>query len=315
MMWRWQSAWLAAGLAVALVGCRNPDGRSASRADVAAGAPATESAGGLHNVVTLTPKLISGSAPQSDADFAELAKLGIRTVISVDGAMPDIERAHRYSLRYVHLPIGYDGMTSQRRLELARAIRDLPGPIYLHCHHGIHRGPAAAAAAAITLGQLSPEQGVAFLETAGTSPNYRGLYTVVRSAVVASPEELDATCGDFPEVAPVPGFVTAMAEAQEVYDHLVLIRDAGWRTPADHPDLVPVAEAGRLEHLLRAMHDDPETARHPADFAAHLADSRKFAQELEDGLSLRAPPQELTARLARIGKSCKECHVQYRDNR
>ena len=28
---------------------------------------------------------------------------------------------------------------------LARAARTLPGPIFVHCHHGMHRGPAAAA--------------------------------------------------------------------------------------------------------------------------------------------------------------------------
>lgn len=315
MLSRPHSALIALLVLMAFVGCRNPPGTQSPTPHAARRTPSTQAAGGLHNVLTLTPKVISGSVPESDADFAELKAIGIRTVISVDGATPDVELARRYSLRYVHLPIGYDGMTPQRRLELARALRDLPGPIYIHCHHGVHRGPAAAAAAVVTLGELSPEQGVAFLETAGTSPNYRGLYTVVRSAVVASAAELNAACGDFPEIAPIPDFVAAMAEAQDVYDRLVLIRDAGWRTPTDHPDLVPIAEAGRLENLLRAMHDDPEAARHPADFAQHLADSRKLAQELEEGLSIKAPPQELTERLSQIGKSCKECHVQYRDNR
>lgn len=314
-MVRSQSGSLALVLTLAFVGCRNPPGTQSPSAHLTPGAPASQAAGGLHNVLPLTPKVTSGSVPQTDADFAELKAMGIRTIISVDGATPDVERAHRYALRYVHLPIGYDGMTPQRRMELARAIRDLPGPIYLHCHHGMHRGPAAAAAAAITLGELTPEQGIAFLQTAGTSPNYRGLYAVVRTAVVASPDQLNATCCDFPEIAPIPGFVAAMAEAQEVYDRLALIRDAGWCTPAEHPDLVPLAEAGRLEGLLRAMLDDPETAEHPAGFAAHLAEARELAQELEDGLSIHAPQPELTAGLAQIGRSCKECHTQYRDNR
>ena len=81
-----------------------------------------------------------------------------------------------YGLRYVHLPHGYDGIDQRRARELAKAVRDLPGPIYIHCHHGKHRSPAAAAVACVGAGLLKPDRSLCVLNTAGTSTNYRGLY-------------------------------------------------------------------------------------------------------------------------------------------
>jgi hypothetical protein len=44
---------------------------------------------GLHNVFRVTEKLYSGSGPESAASFKALQKLGIKTLIPVDGARPD----------------------------------------------------------------------------------------------------------------------------------------------------------------------------------------------------------------------------------
>lgn len=99
---------------------------------------------GLHNVFRITDKLLSGSVPEGDLGFQTLQKLGVKTIITVDGAKPDVERAKKFSMRYVHLPIGYDGVPADQGLRLAKAVRDLPGLIYMHCHHGKHRSPAAA---------------------------------------------------------------------------------------------------------------------------------------------------------------------------
>jgi len=99
----------------------------------------------LPNAVHVHAKVISGGQPDGEAAFQELHRLGVKTVISVDGAAPDLELAKKYGLRYVHLPHGYDGIPEPRVQELAKAVRDLEGPIYIHCHHGKHRSPAAAA--------------------------------------------------------------------------------------------------------------------------------------------------------------------------
>ena len=93
----------------------------------------------LPNAVQIHQKVISGGQPEGEAGFAELARLGIKTVISVDGARPDVATAQSFGLRYVHLPHGYDGIPSERALELAKAVREFDGPIYIHCHHGKQR--------------------------------------------------------------------------------------------------------------------------------------------------------------------------------
>ncbi len=65
---------------------------------------------GLHNVYRLTEQLLSGSSPEGEEGFRSLEKLGVKTILTVDGARPDVALAHKHGLRYVHLPIGYDGV-------------------------------------------------------------------------------------------------------------------------------------------------------------------------------------------------------------
>ena len=136
----------------------------------------------LPNAYRITDKVISGGLPDGEAGFQELKALGVKTVISVDGMTPDVEGARKLGLRYVHLPHGYDRIPVERGRELAKAVRDLPGPVYIHCHHGKHRSPAAAAVACVEAGFISSEAAEGVLKTAGTNPNYRGLYESVRSA-------------------------------------------------------------------------------------------------------------------------------------
>lgn len=289
---------------------------TARRGPSPAAAPLTaDHAFPLHNVLRAGDDLISGSMPEGDAGFDALEAMGVRTVISVDGATPDVTRARARGMRYVHVPVGYNGIDAVQARTLARAARDLPGPVYVHCHHGRHRGPAACAVIAIALGQMGPEAGEAFLARAGTSPDYPGLFASVAAARPLGQAELDAVAPDFPEVAPRPAFVEAMSQAQDALDHLQEIRDAGWTVPRTHPDLVPAAEAAQLESLLRGLIDDVETGRRPADFRQLMIASNAAAAALEQALSMGAARDELTARLGRLADSCRDCHVPYRNRR
>ena len=49
----------------------------------------------IENVHPLTPQLISGGQPKGDAAFSKLAEMGVKTVVSVDGAKPDFELAKK----------------------------------------------------------------------------------------------------------------------------------------------------------------------------------------------------------------------------
>jgi protein tyrosine phosphatase (PTP) superfamily phosphohydrolase (DUF442 family) len=81
-------------------------------------------------------------------------------------------------MRYDHLPIGYDWMDKARTSEIARAVKKLPHPLYIHCHHGTHRSAEATGAVAVTLGLLTPTKAVEHLKVSGTAPNYTGLYSL-----------------------------------------------------------------------------------------------------------------------------------------
>src|SRR5262249_601182 len=94
--------------AVMVGGCGQPSGQRESTAVEitpvadAPGSPAEYP--GLHNVFRLTERLYSGSSPEGEEGFLSLQRLGIKTIISVDGARPEVERARKLGLRYVHLP-------------------------------------------------------------------------------------------------------------------------------------------------------------------------------------------------------------------
>src|SRR5262249_27875258 len=141
---------------------------------------------GIHNAVTYHDGFVSGSVPEGDAGFDTLAAMGVKTIISVDGAEPEVDKARARGIRYIHLPIGYNGFDEQRRLHLSRATRDAmaDGPVYIHCHHGKHRSAGAAATIAESLGWLTPQEGVARMKVSGTSPDYKGLYACALSATV-----------------------------------------------------------------------------------------------------------------------------------
>jgi hypothetical protein len=264
--------------------------------------PAAVSSPGLANVYRLSLGILSGSVPVGDAGFEELVRIGVRTIISVDGAAPDVARAEARGLRYVHIPIAYAEVTDLQRAEIARAIRDLPGPVYIHCHHGKHRGPAAAAAAGVTLGLITPEQGVAFMSEAGTARSYEGLYASVACSHVATPMELDAAPADFPAVRRPEGLLAAMLDVDESFEHLTAIRASGWTAPIDHPDLVPAAEAGRLADGLRLAGEDPGALARGEELLRHLTAAAEKATALEEAIVDRATSATLEARCECVDK-------------
>lgn len=323
-------AGIAASVACALVSCASDDAAKSEqdnkpeptvvleRPSVPAeqlNSRAGQDLGPLHNVLRVTDRLYSGNSPESDAAFAELQALGVKTIISVDGAKPMADRAAAYGIRYVHLPVGYDGIDTETQVRIAKAYRDLPGPVFVHCHHGKHRGPAAAASAAVILGEMTPAEGVAFLKAAKTSPNYPGLYECVSSI---SPEyrsflEQVPPADQYPSVATVSGLVDNMVGIDFCFENLGHVRKAGWTVPKDHPDIVPAAEAGRLADHYRVLMDDPECKDISAEFAALLKRSWEEAQALEDAIVAKKDGATLNGLFAAVEQSCKECHDKYRN--
>ena len=287
---------------------------------------------GLHNVVSYrgsgAQEFYSGSVPEGDAGFDALVALGVKTVISVDGALPDLARAKARGLRYVHLPIGYDGFDDARKAELVRAVRDLPKPIYLHCHHGKHRSAGAAATVAVSLGWMDNAEAAAHMKRSGTAEGYKGLWSCAAKAAPMMSAAIDAARGDFPELTRPDSMVAAMVAIDEALDRIKLVEKNGWKVPVSHPDLAPAADAGRIADLLRVLDADlaakpagepgrdahlgrlDEAAR--ADFRALLVRNAREASELEE-LLLGGDAARIAPAMKALGAGCKDCHVKYRD--
>jgi protein tyrosine phosphatase (PTP) superfamily phosphohydrolase (DUF442 family) len=312
-------AWLL--IAIALVGCSG-EGPSNRAHNSSPGAPFPEMLFTKHlpNALRLHDKVISGGEPKGEPAFRELQSLGVKTVISVDGARPNSIGAKKYGLRYVHLPHGYDGISEERVKELAKAVRDLEGPIYIHCHHGKHRSPVAAAVACVASGLCRPEDAVPILKAAGTSREYRGLYESADSARRLDDELLDQLHVEFRETADIPPMAESMVALERTHHQLTEIASAGWKAPAAHPDLDPAHEALLMrEHFTEFLRSE-EVQEQPERFRQLMRESESAARTLELGLRESARDSDssrdfapLVSALQRVTQNCTACHREFRD--
>lgn len=271
----------------------------------------------VHNYFRVSPNLASGASPESDADFAALAKAGIKSIVSVDGAKPPVELAKRHGLRYVHVPIGYDGISAATALELAKTFATLheAGPIFVHCHHGRHRGPAACSIARMVVDGVSADAAVAWMKQAGTDPKYTGLYASVLEFNVPSAADLAAVEAPMPEAAPTPPMRQAMVDVDARWDGLKAVKKAKWGPTKEHPDIDPSHEARILAEGLRELLRQPDVEARPDDFKAWLRKSETAAWALEKALEKgKLDAAAADAQFAVIADACAACHKAHRDH-
>lgn len=263
--------------------------------------------GGLQNVFQVGERMYSGSEPHGEEGFRTLAKMGVKVIVSVDGARPDLELAKKYGLRYVHLPIGYDGIHEPAGAALANLTRALSGPFYIHCHHGKHRGPAAAAVACLAAG-ADGDTALEILKQAGTGKEYAGLWRDVKNY---RPPAAGAKLPLLVEEAKVESLAAAMAKLDRQFDHLVLCQQAGWKTPGDHPDLEPVQEALLLFEGFREAGRNLDKDRDNT-FRVWLAEAEESARALQTSMK-SGRPAEAARHMDAVKNACSRCHAKYRN--
>lgn len=269
----------------------------------------------LTNVHELSPRISSGSGPAMQEDFAQLAESGIKTIVSVDGAKPHVELAAQHGLRYVHIPIGYDGLSRDAQLMLTRVARESEGPIYVHCHHGKHRGPAAAAIVCMAEGSADHARSVEILKLAGTSEKYRGLWRDVAGFTPPAPDE---TLPELVEVAQVSDLVHAMSQIDFAFDNLAVLQAHRWQSPQAHPDITAAGEFTLLVEGFReserfATGDDHPPAMNQRAMKQQLGESLDFARRAETAAAQKNYSLAESL-LTQLRTRCATCHEQYRNN-
>jgi len=283
-----------------LIGCRGSSTRSPN-------APISS----LPNLHPLSDTLYSGGTPDGRAGYDTLASLGIKGLISVDALAPDQHLADEYTIRAIHIPVAYSGITNEQSLQLALAIAALPRPIYVHCHHGKQRGPAALCVGAIGTGELTHQQADAFLTLAGTSLKYTGLFRAVDDAHPLDQAELHADIA-LPSVAPLRPFTKTMGTIDRLNEQLWILADHNFAPLDDRPDLDALTLAGQIHNLFRSLEADALVEDNGVVFLELLLDARDLASTLETqidegdfrsaGITMRA-----------LTDSCTTCHERFRD--
>ena len=250
----------------------------------------------IHNLHQPCEGIWTGSEPIGIAAFRELQSMGIRTIVSVDGVKPDVASAQACGIRYIHLPHGYDGIPPRTAAALARLTKEETGPLFIHCHHGRHRGPAAACIVAMGRSQLTPATAAKYLETAGTGRNYTGLWRDVENFPSLPP---DTEPEPLVSSAPVNGMVEAMSQLDRAFDRLVA---------SDKPD-APAALLV-LEGFTESVRHLPSNA--PEELRGRLKDASAQAGLVYD-LCKGSDPGPIRPALSKLKQQCTECHRQFRD--
>ncbi len=315
------AAALAAGLCLlALTACGSPDANDVGvAADGAVDLPpvsydASGDPVGLEHYRRWSEHVRQGAQPGGDEAFRNLAALGVTTVISVDGARPDLEAAARHGLRYVHVPIGYDGLTREQQLRIVKAAATSKGAVYVHCHHGKHRGPAGSMVVLMALEGIDHETALVRLEESGCSPKYAGLYRDTAAFVVPTEAELAAVPDDLPSYVAPAALVDAMLDVDLRAEHLKASEEADWGVPPGSPDVSPPHEARMLFEHFREMARLDESRDLGERFVALLGEAEASARALESALRT-GDGAAADAAWKSTRESCGTCHDGYRNTR
>jgi hypothetical protein len=287
--------------------------------------PRPEAVAGIENVWRMDSNLLSGGDPVGESGLQLLKSKGVKTIVSVDGAAPLLEVSKQLGLRYVHIPIGYDGISVDSQRLLSQAFAQLPKPIYVHCHHGKHRGPAAASIMARFGLGWTPEQASKFMKLAGTSADYPGLYESVKQFEAVNFKDVAAIKTPLPESVDMPAMVDLMVQVDSRFDHLkawsAKVLETSGKGTRPSAIIDPIQEAVLLRELIRESSRLPECRDKPALFResmSHLeSDLSTWIETIKAEGSSESLSDQTKSKLSAILKSsanrCVTCHRSFRD--
>ena len=99
----------------------------------------------IYNFAKVNDRYFRGGQPMGD-HYADLAAIGVKTVINLIGNEADIDRAEQsvveqHGMRYVHIPMNTRKAPTDAEIAKFMSIVDNPngGGVYVHCVGGRHR--------------------------------------------------------------------------------------------------------------------------------------------------------------------------------
>ncbi|MGA0058120.1 MAG: hypothetical protein ACO3RU_00890 [Planctomycetota bacterium] len=281
---------------------------------------APEESPGLHNVFRLSDNIVSGSEPEGEEALQKIAAMGVKTVLSVDGKAPDHEMAAKYGLRYVHVPIRYRGIEQDEIQAIAKTFQELEGPFYVHCFHGKHRGPAAAAVGRVVLDGAPRDQAIAEMrQWCGTSSKYEGLYATIAFGDLPSAAESADYAFDFAPVHAFSGFRHAMVDLARSWDTVEALSKREWAPDPSHPDASARNEAAKMVDIYEQSVGMDECRSAADEFRSWLDESLAASKRLAEALRSfeqgdQAGSDVAKQEVAVLKKLCANCHGAYRNS-
>ncbi len=246
----------------------------------------------------VTPRIATGAEIHDAAVFKTLKEEGFQVVVSVDGLRPPVEKATAAGLRYVHLPVGYDAITVETQAALRTLLQETDGKVFIHCHHGKHRGPAAAALAGLVSGDIKQKStALQVLEQCETSKDYAGLWRAVESFTMPPAE---AASAPLVAVAKVEPLVESMTTIDRLFEEL------------SHKHKEALSQKQQYEKATLLWEQFGESARHTKDseMAKALQASAKAANALRQAIHEGTNTATL---LTAMRRDCRACHRKFRD--
>jgi hypothetical protein len=278
-----------------------------------------------HSLLQACPvSVFTGGQPATAGEFAYLRKMGVRTVVSVDAAPPNLQLAKQYGLKYVHIPLGYDGLERSQSLALASVFSRLDGAYFFHCHHGRHRAPAAAACAVVVAGFATSNEAREILEVSETGRQYAGLWESVQLSIPQKPSEAAPPLQESVPVEPMAQSMASLGRLKDEFDAALAAATANQSTSKRlAPESPPNASRSSPSAIALLIKEHfQELSRKevlPADMATRdflklLAASRNESELLYEAVSRsEADMVKAQAVWKRLQTSCKKCHSSHRD--
>ena len=257
--------------------------------------------------LAIRPWLASGAEP-SPENFQWLAQKGYRWVLSVDSIAPDLDAAAQAGLRYLHLPISYQDVPLQAIATLQALLEEIGDePLFVHCHHGKHRGPTMAALLLLLREPEQSEEAVQILEQAGTSLDDPGLWKSVREFLPRAHAEVEPLALE--ESASANDMAQTMGEIDRRFDELKALVDAGpaGLSEEDSSPALMIAEAYRESFRVTKQSQEYDDA-----FLQLLIEGDALAMQVHADLQSNSPSAAKASLLA-LKSSCRSCHQRYRD--